>query len=372
MSYILRALDYEPDSHDMLELAHLMVWGCIGVHHSCREPLSEVQINDPRIDRFFSECSICSLQWIPSPSVFESLISPDKILLTSSTGVGGYCQNCKKAFCREHVADPLPTQTLGGNPHCPLCKRELDCHHTYGRKARQASRLNTKLLYAILIRDGLIPPDKEYCLKVFRCSSSDVLEDLPSIIGMNLQPWEYQAGLVLDQIRDWLKTQTRHNYTADQTAIWSGLDTETNSRFHLVKVWGSSPKVTLDNLLTIPQHFENFSFETATISNESFPESQVVFPNKSTDVTEHTPNITSHPNAAVVQEFVDLFEQYFFEVLSKVPDPRRVSPSQLETLNMTAVNRAGDKIMLKYGLTEQEAAKIAEQAIQSMKTSTSK
>ena len=161
MSSILRTLDYEPDNHDVRELAHLMVWGCIGVHHTCREPLSEVQINDRRLDSFFNECAICSHQWIPGPPAFESWISPEKTVMISSTGVGGYCQNCKKAFCREHVADPLPTLTMGGNPHCPLCGCELDCYHAYGRKARQALRLNKRLSYVVLVRDGFIPPESK-------------------------------------------------------------------------------------------------------------------------------------------------------------------------------------------------------------------
>ena len=209
-------------------------------------------------------------------------------------------------------------------------------------------------------------------MKVFRASSGDVLEDLPCTIGMGLQPWEYQAERVLDQVRIWLKTQPQHNVVANQMAIWSGLDTETNSRFHLIKIWGSSPKITLDNLFTIPQYSENFSFETATLSKKSFPESQAVFPNKPAVDAAHPPNSTSHSNAAVVQEFIDMFQQYFFEGLSGVADPSQVKPSQLETLNMTAVNRAGDVIMRKYGLSEKEAAKIAEQAIEAMATSASK
>ncbi len=48
MSYILRALDYEPDNHDVLNLARQMVWLCTGPHHTCREPLSVIQINDHR------------------------------------------------------------------------------------------------------------------------------------------------------------------------------------------------------------------------------------------------------------------------------------------------------------------------------------
>ncbi len=364
MSSIVRALDYEPQNHDVLEMARLIVWGCIGVYHTCREPLTEVQINDPRLDSFFSECAICSIQWIPSPSAFEPWIS-DGIVIAGV--VGGYCHNCKKAFCRKHVADPLPEIKFGITPHCPSCGCDLDCHHAFGRKARQAPRLNKRLSCVVLVRDGFVPPDKEYCLKVFRSSSSDVLEDLPCTIGMDLQPWEYQAERVLEQVRSWLKTKPQYNAAADQIAIWSGLDTETKTRFHLIKIWGPSHRVTLDNLFTIPQCSKNFSFETATLSGKSFPKSQTVSQNRTAVDTDRPPNVmNNHSSAAVVQEFIDLFLQFFFEGLADLANPSKIEPSQHETLTMTVVNRAGDVIMRKYNLSEQEAAKIAEQAIKSM------
>ncbi len=104
---------------------------------------------------------------------------------------------------------------------------------------------------------------------------------------------------------------------------------------------------------------------------KSFPDSQAVFPNGPTVDTDHNPDVTSHSNAAVVQEFIDLFEHYFFEGLSRVADPSHLEPSQIETLNMTAVNRAGDVLLRKYSFSEKEVAKLAEQAIKAMATSSS-
>ncbi len=191
----------------------------------------------------------------------ESWYSPGAMIVTGGpTGSPGYCSYCKKAFCVEHVADPVATVKIQLNPHCPICGNELDCRYANGRKARQAPRQNKKLLCVILVRDGFIAPDKQYCLKVFRYSSSDVLEDLPYTIGMNLQPWEYDAKHVLDKVRSWLKTQPQHSGALDQMVIWSGLDTGTKTRFHLIKIYGTSSKVTLDNLFTIPPYSENFPF----------------------------------------------------------------------------------------------------------------
>lgn len=274
MNYILRSLDYEPDNHDVLVLAREMVWLCTGVHHTCIEPVSEVQINDTRLNTFFNECSDpqCFSQWIPTRSVIESWYGTGaQIAVGGATGSPGYCRRCNKAFCVEHVADPLPTVTVQCNPHCPICGHELDCKYVNGRKARQAPRENKKLSCVVMVREGFIPPDKEYCLKVFRNSSSDVLEDLPHTIGMNLHPWKYDANHVLDTVRSWLEAQTQLNCPADQMAIWTGLDTGTNTNFHLVKVWETTSRVTLDNMFTIPPCSENFPFETATFSEEASP-----------------------------------------------------------------------------------------------------
>ncbi len=361
MSYILRALDYEPQNRSVLELAQLIVWGCIGIHHSCGEPLAEVQMNDSRLDSLFSECAECLNQWIPGTSVFESLFGP-KMLMISTTGAGGHCGNCKKAFCAGHVKDPLPTIEFGGNPHCPLCGSELDCYHVFGRKARQPPRSGKKLAYVVVVRDGFIAPDKEYCLKVFRHSSNDVLEDLPSVVAMDLQPWEYRAERVLDKVREWLKTQRMYTVAADRVNIWSGLDTESNTRFHLVKIWNTLPKVTLQNLFTIPQCSENFPFETATLTEKS----QTAYRHTAAPRTCSPPGVTNQSSASAEQEFVGLYEQYLIEGLGGFPDPRQVVPSQLETLNKTAVNKAGDVLIRKYNLSEQEAAKIAERAIKLM------
>jgi hypothetical protein len=270
MSYIMRVLDYEPDNRDVLDLARLTAWCCTRVHHSCREPLSVIQINDHRLDHFFNECGShqCFYQWIPTRSVVKSWYSHGALIGTGgATGSPGYCRYCKKAFCVEHVKDPLPTIEFSSNPHCPLCGHELDCEYAQGRKARQAPRLNKKLSGVVLVRDGFIPPDKEYCLKVFQHSSSDVLEDLPNTIGMNLHPWEYDAKPVLNKVTSYLEKQMQRKYPADQIAIWTGLDTGTNTNFHLIKIWETSPKVTLDNLFDIPDYSEDFPYQTAELLN---------------------------------------------------------------------------------------------------------
>jgi hypothetical protein len=359
MNYILRALDYEPNNHDVLELARLIVWNCTSAYHTCLEPLSEVQINDYRLDHMFSECSKCFNQWIPNPSV----IGLERTILISSTGLAGYCPQCKKAFCREHVADPLPTIKMGLNPHCPICGSKLDCYHVNGRKARQAPRQNKKLSYVILVREGLIPPDKEYCLKVFRASCSDVLEDLPYTIGMNLHPWEYKADVVFNKVKNWLKTQPHYNFVTDQMAIWSGMDSQSKTLFHLIKIWGTLPSVTLDNLFTIPLYSENFPFETAIISDDSLPEPQMISVKKPSN---DKPCSVCCSNEAIVQEFITLFNQFLFEEFLSTLNPNQVGQSQMETLTATVIDRVSSVLMQKYGLSEQEVVKVAKQAIQAM------
>jgi ankyrin repeat protein len=360
MNYILRSLDYEQDNPDVLNLARLIVGGCTSAFHTCHEPLSEMQINDYRLDHMFNECAKCSHHWIPAPSAFIPWIAPeDWVLTSSSTGLGGYCPKCKKAFCREHVAEPLPSIKMGLNPHCSLCGSKLDCHHVHGRKARQAPRQNQKLSCVVLVREGLVPPDKEYCLKVFRASSNDVLEDLPYTIGMNFHPWEYNAEVVFNKVKNWLKTQPHYNFVTDQMAIWSGMDSQSKTRFHLIKFWGTLPRVTLGNLFTIPPYSENFPFETATISDESLPESQMVFQNEPSTLNSGNIHLS---NADLVQEFISLFQQYVFKELSHEPDPSQLSQSQKDVMPDIVFNRACDVLIRKYNLSEQEAAIIGEQA----------
>lgn len=355
LACILRALDYEPQNQSILRLARMITHGCLTPYHNCNEPVSQEQVKDQRIASIFNECANCHGIWIPMSSVYEEYIS--NIVITSSRGIGGYCTKCKKAFCPNCVQDPLPSVSFAEGVHCPICGNSLNCRDAFGREPNQAPRINKKLLQVFVIREGSLPPDKGYCLKIFRNASIDVLEDLPQVVSAHLDPWIYDPATICVLVKKYLQLDKHilHLHQFAKLDLWSGIEAETQMRFHMVKIWGKKPRVTIDNLFSETCYSENFPFQSVSLSDESGNG----FSKRVSKVS--VEDLAPRPAQTVEQEFRTLFEQYLFE--NTTPFLLKGKPVDTEKITSEAVNRACDFLMRKHNISESEMADIIKKAL---------
>jgi hypothetical protein len=355
LAYILRALDYDPQNQSILRLARIITHGCLAPHHNCNEPVSQEQAKDQRIAFIFNECANCHGIWIPLSSVYEEYMP--NILITSSRGIGGYCTKCKKAFCPNCVKDPLPSISFTIGVHCPICGNVLNDRDAFGRNPNQTPRVNKKLSQVFVIREGILPPDKGYCLKIFRNASIDVLEDLPQVSSTRLEPWIYDSATVLTLVKKYL--QHDKNIPAPRRFakidVWSGIEAETQMRFHLVKFWSKEPRITLDNLFSETCYSENFPFQSVSLSDESSNRLSKTVSRVSVD------DLAPRPAPTIEEEFMTLFEQYLFENTAKFH--WKGKPVDTEKITSEAVNRACDFLMRKHGISESKIVDIVTKAL---------
>lgn len=349
LSHVLRVLDYDPHNSIALDEAGFILYGCLTPFHECKEPITKEQRRDQRLDSLFNECSICNKQWFPPHTFAKTFmpgIDPNIVDVSSSYGIGGYCPNCKQAFCQEHVKDPMPSAWKIGE-RCPNCKVDLNITDVFGRKSNQAPRLNRKLNYILLIREGPIPPDINYCKKMFRLTSIDVFEDRPTVFSMALSPWSNNFGKIIKSVRSWFEANGEIDYYSlyYRTKIWTATDLETNTNFYIAKVWDSEPKITLKNIFEKTQFYENFKFEVAELSEHL----QKIEKN----IDKPSLRTGEKKNMSIEDEVRKLFERYMIQEIARRSSSGE--PTDTDSVLSVVLDKIGYDIALKHNLSWEQA-----------------
>lgn len=169
---IFKALEIYPNKKDVLWIANLVIYLGQMPHaaYDAPEPLTQEYINDPRLDKIFCECHICSNWWVPNP-----------LTLGSSGGLihnpsGGRCVKCNRVSC---INCAIPQNTVFA---CPTCKGKLE-HITQpnGRASVQIPKTAEKLTRVVLLREGPVPPDQKFLTDFFQSVSPDVAKAIPNV-----------------------------------------------------------------------------------------------------------------------------------------------------------------------------------------------
>lgn len=256
LKHILRFLDFDPENAMALQLAEII---CSGNQRSYKEIQNSYLRLDQRLDSIFNQCCICSKSWVPPGALNEMFGS---VVIMNSYGSGGYCSICDKAYCPEHVLDPMPsargTKTF---EQCPVHHSRLDLK-AHGREQfkSQPRRRNLILNQVLFIREGPIPPEKELVKDILKETCLDVYEDKPVVIGLNLNTWIEDPEEALSAFINWRKVNQLMRENDQQISIWQFRLVEVKARAYIVKVWSNIPRVTLDNILGETIYHDDFEY----------------------------------------------------------------------------------------------------------------
>ena len=189
---ILRYLDEYPGNSFVLQLASMLIYS--GMSYSSAyeaagggQQLPKDLLMDTRLDSIFNECSKCGNCWIPAGQI----VAPYR-KMSAVNAVGARCARCDIVLCRNCLAN----QHLGVDAsimQCPECGGWVEpLNEPTGRRPRQARRRKEKIVYALVIRHGPIPPDESYLNDFFRAVAPDVLENVSQakISALPMQEWD--------------------------------------------------------------------------------------------------------------------------------------------------------------------------------------
>lgn len=195
LDQIFPLLERNPNDEWAFELAAYVFYAHQNYDNDYYAPerLTDEYIYDCRLDKIFCECNRCSSFWVPNPllrsraSVFD--LNP----------IGGQCPQCNRVFC-------LECSTLDGQ--CPDCRTRLEVvSEPNGRTQSQARRRKEKIELVLIFREGPIPPDTEYIVKLLQRYSPDVLKEKPQIAAIPEFPWPdkhdlaHKIKIISSQIR---------------------------------------------------------------------------------------------------------------------------------------------------------------------------
>jgi len=200
MDQQLDVLKEHPNNQVALRLAGLILYESRTDQLRSREPVSEDQYFDPRLDPLFATCSVCKSSWTPLGAVLPPFFG-----MTVFNARALQCPNCHWTLCRNcYEREMQRIDTDDGDIPCKNCKKDFLGSQVLptGRPTRQLPRLDEPIIYAIVYREGPIQPDIDQTAAILRRFSPDVLEDNALILGTPVAQWpDVDPTDMMDQIK---------------------------------------------------------------------------------------------------------------------------------------------------------------------------
>jgi hypothetical protein len=197
------------------------------LNQNAQEPLTLGDLADTRLDPLFCSCGWpgCDATWISGHTGFDY----SRYIITNPRG--GRCEACGMYACSKHFAS---------GPTCRQCGADLDCAPpANGRAPQQIDRLNHPVVHVFVLREGPLPPSRDFVQMVLEFQVPDALEDGAKITAVPVPGWSDDPnGLAMAVVaRDHLE------YLGADFEMRSGAGRDqTGAGWAVVKVFKNTPK----------------------------------------------------------------------------------------------------------------------------------
>lgn len=200
-------------------------------NQSAKEPLAFGDLLDTRLDRLFCSCEWpgCRNSWVSSRVAFRA---PE---IKVRNPIGGRCQACGKYTCRTHFATQTDRTAI-----CPQCGGRLNyAPPANGRTPSQTVRLNQPVVHVVLLREGPLPPSRDFIRVLLDVQAPDVLEDGATISVFHDPNWSDDP----EGLASALVARDHPDYIGGEFDVHSASGYEQDGvRWALVKIFKKTPK----------------------------------------------------------------------------------------------------------------------------------